>query len=48
MGCGMPLVQAEKRKFDDENDQITCKCKRVFVYNKASKKYRRALIDEVK
>jgi hypothetical protein len=48
VGCGAALSQWKRQKLDDGNEQITCKCKRVFVYDLASKKYRRALIEEVK
>ena len=47
VGCGMPLEKGTRKKIDKEHDQVTCKCKRVYVNDKASGKYRRALIDEV-
>lgn len=48
VGCGMPLEKGKLKKFDEYNDQVTCKCKRVYIFNKKDKKYRRALIDEIR
>ena len=47
VGCGMPLSQGKKGKMKDGNVKITCKCGRIFVYNPKTKKYRRALFEEV-
>lgn len=49
VGCGAALKKAKltKKKSKDE-EIITCKCGRMFVYNKANKKYRRALLKEVR
>lgn len=49
VGCGAPLDKAKvtQKKLIDENI-VTCKCGRMFVHNKKTKKYRRALFKEVK
>ena len=48
VGCGKPLEKADHQKFDKDHEQVTCKCGRVYIYNTTSKRYRRALIEEVK
>jgi len=56
VGCGMPLskskIKSPRRlgqggQKSKEEDLITCKCRRVFVYNKKTKTYRRAKLNEV-
>lgn len=47
MGCGTQLSLGDKKAFDNDNKQVSCKCKRVYIYNQTSGKYRRALINEV-
>jgi hypothetical protein len=46
VGCGMPL---EKGKKQPKNgiEKITCKCGRIYIFDKKTKKYRRALFEEV-
>ena len=46
VGCGLPL---EKGKAGEKKGKIksTCKCGRIFIYNPKTKKYRRALFEEV-
>jgi len=46
VGCSMPLSGAKKRKGKKE-DVFVCKCKRVYVKNNKTGKYRRALLTEV-
>ena len=46
VGCGMPLNQAKKEK-KGKTTLVTCKCKRVYVYDADKKNYRRALLLEV-
>jgi len=41
VGCGKPLAKPK------DNNLVTCKCGRVFVYDKKTGKYRRALLSEV-
>lgn len=47
VGCGMPLINAKKKKFKPGKDKVTCKCGRIFIYASKLKKYRRALFEEV-
>jgi predicted nucleic acid-binding Zn-ribbon protein len=47
VGCGTPLSQGKKEKHKN-GQKVTCKkCGRIFIYNPKTKKYRRALLDEV-
>jgi len=46
VGCGMPLDKA-KRENKNGPEKITCKCGRIYIFDKGSKKYRRALFEEV-
>lgn len=47
VGCGMPLSKAVSTDRDVKTAKVTCKCGRIFIYDKATKKYRRALFSEV-
>lgn len=48
VGCGKNLSLTNKEKIDSVEDKVTCKkCGRIFIYNKESKKYRRASISSV-
>ena len=47
VGCGMPLSQGKSKKHP-KGTQVTCKCGRIFIQDPKSKKYRRALVKEVK
>ncbi len=48
VGCGTLLSSGSKKKYKSGSEQITCnKCGRVYVYDLKSKKYRRALLNEV-
>ena len=47
VGCGMPLEKAKKEDRGDGTKKVTCKCGRIFIYNKETGKYRRALFEEV-
>ena len=48
VGCGMPLSKGnvEEAKVKD-HDKVTCKCGRIFMRCQVTKKYRRALFEEV-
>lgn len=49
VGCGTPLSAGTTVKAKIKgHDQVTCKCGRIFMYNKTTKTYRRALFEEVK
>jgi predicted nucleic acid-binding Zn-ribbon protein len=48
VGCGKPLEDGKKVKRKKEGDyKVTCECGRIFIYNPKTKKYRRALLEEV-
>ena len=47
VGCGMPLKKGKTEKISAQKDKMTCKCGRIFVYDNKSRKYRRALFEEV-
>lgn len=47
VGCGMPLANAKVSQFKQGQEKVSCKCGRIFIRDIASKKYRRALFEEV-
>ena len=47
VGCGTPLKKGKWEKRKDGTSKVTCKCGRIFIYNPKTKKYRRALFEEV-
>jgi predicted nucleic acid-binding Zn-ribbon protein len=47
VGCGARLDTAKKEERKDNTEKVTCKCGRIYIYEKASKKFRRALFEEV-
>ena len=47
VGCGTPLDQGKRQVRKDETEKVVCKCGRIFIYDKKTKKYRRALFEEV-
>jgi len=47
VGCGKPLSKGKRKKRKDGTEKVTCKCGRIFIYNSKTKKYRRALFEEV-
>lgn len=47
VGCGKSLANAKVKKRKDSQEQATCVCRRVYVFNPKTKKYRRALPEEV-
>ncbi len=47
VGCGMPLKKGKRVKRKDGTEKVTCKCGRIFIYDPKTKKYRRALFEEV-
>jgi hypothetical protein len=44
VGCGKPL----ERKTGNGLIQVTCVCGRMYMYDTAGKKFRRATLDEIK
>ena len=47
VGCGMPLTKAEREDRGDGTEKVVCRCGRVFIYQKSTRTYRRALFSEV-
>lgn len=47
VGCSMPLSQGKRKPLEDGDEQVMCKCGRIYIYEKEGKKYRRALTTEV-
>ncbi|OGM02772.1 hypothetical protein A2115_01685 [Candidatus Woesebacteria bacterium GWA1_41_8] len=47
VGCGKPLADKKRASWKNETEKFTCDCGRIYVYNLKSKKYRRALLEEV-
>ena len=47
VGCGMLLVKGKKVARKDGTEKVICKCGRIFIYDKKTKKFRRALFEEV-
>lgn len=47
VGCGTPLSKGLRSKGKDGQDKVVCKCGRIFMHNPKTKKYRRALFEEV-
>lgn len=46
VGCGTPLSKAENKSYK-YGKMVTCKCGRIYIYNEKTKKYRRALLNEI-
>jgi len=46
VGCGTPLSRGIQKDVRG-NTTVTCKCGRIFIYDKSKKTYRRALFNEV-
>lgn len=47
VGCGTSLDKGIHTKIDSHSEKVTCKCGRIFILDKKTKKYRRALFSEV-
>jgi len=47
VGCGRPLSDGKKEVQRDATEKITCVCGRIFIHDPKTKKYRRALLEEV-
>ncbi|OGM18023.1 hypothetical protein A2685_02330 [Candidatus Woesebacteria bacterium RIFCSPHIGHO2_01_FULL_37_10] len=47
VGCGKPLLRMKREKKQDGSEKVTCECGRIYMYDSKTKKYRRALIEEV-
>jgi len=47
VGCGAPLPKGKAVKLKNKSEKIMCSCGRIFIYDPKTKKYRRALFEEV-
>lgn len=47
VGCGRELSQQKNEQKRDGTQKVICECGRIFIYDSNSKKYRRALLEEV-
>ena len=47
VGCGTPLDKGKTGKAKNGKQKITCHCGRIFIYDPKTKKYRRALFEEI-
>lgn len=47
VGCGRELAIGKKSSRKDGTEKIVCECGRIFIYDAQTKKYRRALLEEV-
>ncbi len=47
VGCGIPLEKGKKEKRKDGLEKVVCKCGRIYIFDPKTKKYRRALFEEV-
>jgi len=47
VGCGTPLAKGKREKRGEGQEKVTCKCGRIYIYDLKTKKYRRALFEEV-
>lgn len=47
VGCGKELTLGKKEDHGHGTQKISCSCGRIFIYDPKTKKYRRALLEEV-
>lgn len=47
VGCGTQLAKGKREKKAPTQEKVTCKCGRIYIYDIKTKKYRRALFEEV-
>ena len=47
VGCGKELSDGKKSEGKAGDEKVTCSCGRIFIQDKDTKKYRRALLEEV-
>lgn len=47
VGCGAVIAKGERTKRKDGTERLICKCGRVYIFDPNTKKYRRALFEEV-
>jgi DNA-directed RNA polymerase subunit RPC12/RpoP len=47
VGCGRELSLGKSEERKDATKKVTCECGRIFILDPKTKKYRRALLEEV-
>jgi predicted nucleic acid-binding Zn-ribbon protein len=47
VGCGRELTAGKKTARRDGTEKVTCECGRIFIFDPKTKRYRRALLEEV-
>ncbi len=47
VGCGKELKPRKRTKRKDGTEKVVCSCGRIFIFDPKTKKYRRALLEEV-
>ena len=47
VGDGKELSVAKRIEGKNDTEKVTCNCGRIYIYNLKTKKYRRALLEEV-
>lgn len=48
VGCSAPLAKGKRAPAKVKSqEKVTCKCGRIFIYDKKTRKYHRALFEEV-
>jgi len=48
VGCGKELTSGKREKGKGtKGEKVACSCGRIFIYDAATKRYRRALFEEV-
>ena len=47
VGCGRELSEQKKEAGRGGDEKVVCACGRIFMHDSKTKKYRRALIEEV-
>jgi hypothetical protein len=47
VGCGKDLSEGKITAYKFGSKKVTCQCGRIFIFDPKTKKYRRALLEEV-
>lgn len=47
VGCGREISAGKASKRDDGTEKVVCECGRIFIHDPKTRKYRRALLEEV-
>ncbi len=47
VGCGRDLKDGKIEKKNSSSNKVICKCGRIFIQDLSTKKFRRALLEEV-